>query len=343
MSTTSSRTRERTLMVKILHKVACLEWVTSRRMPDGGYCAFRDEKTRAGFSNIADTAWALEIFRRLKEAPPEVSSTAKWIESCQRGTLALSRSPALAFALSARVHAGLPWRQEERRLYLEEVERLLDDGDREKMEGVDEDLASLLRVPQAPDLPRSLSRRLPVLVGNLEARDLREARPQTLPALEDRLTLLEKSGTLSPKEIHRRGQEEETFRHTVWGWTRSRGSTAVDLFVIRAGVRLANRLQAPFDTALIEDLVLSCRSRLGGFGPLPGAIPGLDATLCAVEILQRIHPSRLGSSSRGKARPDHGFIPEDTALSQIDSGRAREGTPSRFPLLPNQSMESDRP
>ena len=291
-------------------KATCLAWVAGRLMPDGGYCAFRDAETRAGFSNIADTAHALEIFRRLGEPPPELSRTAAWIDSLEKASLALTRSPALAWALSARVHAGLPWRDKERWLFLEEVERLLDDGEREESEGVDADLASLLRLPRTPDLPGPLARRLPALVDLLEAREGEEGRPLTLPALEDRMTVIEKGGGPSPEEIRRRSHEEERFRHPVWGWIRTRGSTATDLFVIRAGVRLADLLQAPFDVDLIQDLVLACRSRSGGFGPLPGAIPGLDATLCAVEILQRLPPFQ--GSSRSKARPDQGLIPENT-------------------------------
>ncbi len=191
-------------------------------------------------------------------------------------------------------------------MFLEEVERLAEDGEREEGERVDEDLAALLRLPGAPDLPGSLASRLSDLVGALELRKERECRPLTLPALADRLTILAKGG-VSPEEILRMSQEEESFRHPVWGWIRTRGSTAFDLFVVRSGVRLAARRRAPVDTEAIESLVLSCQSRGGGFGPLPGAIPGLDATLCAVEILQSIRPTLREPSPR-----QGGKAPEET-------------------------------
>ena len=295
-------------MQELTRKRACLSWVAGRLMPDGGYCAFRETEWRAGFSNIADTAHALEIFRRLGESPPELLRTAAWIESRQRSSPALARSPALAWTLMARTQAGLPFREEERRLYLEEVGRLLCDGEGEESERVDEDLAALLRLPRAPDLPGSLASRLSDLVGALAVREERERRPLTLPALEDRLTILEKSGVISPEEILRMSQAEESFRHPVWGWTRTRGSTAFDLFVVRSGVRLAARHRAPVDAGAIEALAWASQSRGGGFGPLPGALPGLDATLCAVEILQRIRPTPL------PAFPDRkGRAPEETS------------------------------
>ena len=287
---------------------ACLAWVAGRLMPDGGYCAFRDEGFRAGFSNIADTAWALEIFRCLREIPPELPRTAAWIESLQRNSLAWSRSPALAWTLMARTQAGLPFREEERELYLDEIGRLLEDGEREEGERVDEDLAALLRLPGAPDLPGPLTSRLSDLVGALAVREERERRPLTLPALEDRLTILEKSGVISPEEILRMSQAEDSFRHPVWGWTRTRGSTAFDLFVVRSGVRLAARHRAPVDAGAIEALAWASQSRGGGFGPLPGALPGLDATLCAVEILQRIRPTPLPAFPGRKGR-----APEETS------------------------------
>ena len=316
---------------------ACLAWVAGRLMPDGGYCAFRDEGFRAGFSNIADTAWALEIFRRLREIPPELPRTAAWIESLQRNSLAWSRSPALAWTLMARSQAALPFREEERGMFLEEVERLAEDGEREEGERVDEDLAALLRLPGAPDLPGSLASRLSDLVGALELRKERECRPLTLPALADRMTILAKGG-VSPEDILRMSQEEESFRHPVWGWIRTRGSNSFEIFVVRSGARLAARRRAPVDTEAIESLVLSCQSRGGGFGPLPGAIPGLDATLCAVEILQSIRPTLREPSPRQGGRAPRGNVTNKMTPKGSEGGGKR-----RAPFPRPMNHGADRP
>jgi len=53
-----------------------------------------------------------------------------------------------------------------------------------------------------------------------------------------------------------------------------------------AGLRILHHFgQRPRDSARIRDFVVACQSSAGGFGRVPGAIPRLDDTLRAVEIL----------------------------------------------------------
>lgn len=273
------------------------------RMGDGGYCTFRDPESGGGFSNIADTCHALEIWRALGIKPPGLFETVRWIRTQRERSPLLHRSPALHWLLSAMDHAGLPWQAKERELFCGEVRRLLDLA---PSHGETDDLllelASLLRLPGAPPLDPP---ELPHLGELAES-----SRPLTLPGLEARVDCMKKSGLYSQEELLRERKKEESFRHPVLGWVLVPGSTASDLFVLRSGWRLSGGApQDPWLARVVSETVRACRGREGGFAPIPGAAPNLHATACALALSASAFPVR-----REQTEPDDNAVGETETL-----------------------------
>ncbi|MGC8500857.1 MAG: hypothetical protein ACP5OS_06750 [Leptospirillia bacterium] len=313
------------------------------RMGDGGYCTFRDPESGGGFSNIADTCHALEIWRALGIEPPGLFETVRWIRTQEERSSFLHRSPALHWLLSALDQAGLPWQARERELFFGEVRRLLDLAlPAEETDDLLLDLASLLRLPGSPPLDPAELSHLGELAGRSREGGAQSPRPLTLPGLEARVDCMKKSGLFSREELLRERKKEESFRHPVLGWVLVPGSTASDLFVLRSGWRLSGG--APHDPWLarvVSETVRACRGREGGFAPICGAAPNLHASACALALSASAFPGR-----REPAEPDDKALGETETLPSGPAPGAKVDTSSpgigRGPFFGPEATENDR-
>ncbi len=255
-------------------------------MDDGGYCTFRDPKSGGGFSNIADTCHALSLFSKLGIDPPALDETVRWIEAESVRSPVLHRSPALHWRLKTMGLAGLPWPETEGELFARELDRLLGSspGPDETFDLIRE-VADLLRLQDAPPLGSEEAQKIKDRLEAAGSDRARIARPATLPEVEARVLLMEASGLFSKEEILRERKKEEGFRHPVLGWILTPGSTASDLFVLRAGWRLSGGApRDPWIARVVAGTVRACRGREGGFAPIPGAAPNLASTDCALDL-----------------------------------------------------------
>lgn len=253
------------------------------RTPEGGYCYFRDPESGAGFPNGADTCWALSAFRFLESDPPFLARTRRWLRNELDQNVATRTSPYLFWFLEGLRLSRAPFSSEDRLCLVRETARLL--GDRASPS----DLPSLL-----DDLGYvlSLRRELHLSLSEKEKGRLKELldlesdlpRQFSLPELWTRIVLMEESGGFSKEKIEKERSRENEYRHPVFGYVIVPGSSRSDLFVLRSGLIMRKDPLSPFEIQTLEDLILFCQSRKGGFGPVGGAVPTLEATAAALEL-----------------------------------------------------------
>jgi hypothetical protein len=256
------------------------------RIPKKGYCHFRDPESGAGFSNIADTFWALSSYRLLKTAPPFLSSTRAWLKQEFDQNPVFRDSPYLFWALGGLELAGEPITESMVDLLVLETERLLND------QIADSELPSLLRDLEAIlalrlHLSIPVSEREKNLLAGCLSREDGFSGELSLPELKTRSVLADwaKRGGGEVDRLKERG-----FRDRVFGYVLVPGSSRSDLFVLRVGLSLRKDPLDPSRILDLTDLVYSCQSRDGGFGLVGGAIPTLEATCAALAILLHFLP-----------------------------------------------------
>ena len=253
-----------------------LAYLDRCRMPDGGYCSFHDPSSGAGFSNVADTCWSLSAWSLLGGEIPELSKTRSFILH-ELSTDGLHRqSPYLSWALESKLLAGLSLSEEEGRLLRKETFRLLmDEGSWIERSDLVGEITRLMKV-------RLLSGLLPGQdeIGPLSGL-IRES-PE-VPTILELCDLAFLSGLLPEESQVPTG--ERLYRHPSLGYVLVPGSSRSDLFILLAGLRLR---EEPLDSGEILRFrirVLFCQGLGGGFGPVGGARPTLEATRTALEIL----------------------------------------------------------
>ena len=258
------------------------------RMPDGGYCSFHDPESGAGFSNVADTCFCLSAFRLLGREIPDLSKTRSFILQVLSTDGLHRQSPYLSWALESKLLAGLPLSGEEGQLLRKETVRLLAEKgawiERSDLVG---EIARLMKVRLLAGLPPDQEE-----TGPLSAlvRDSPE-----LPTILELCYLVFLSGLLPGG--HRVSTSERLYRHPSLGYILVPGSSRSDLFVLLAGLRLR---EEPLDSGEILRFrirVLFCQGLAGGFGPVGGARPTLEATRAALEILFLLSDEHLGQNA----------------------------------------------
>ncbi len=259
-------------------KEKLLDYLNRCRMPDGGYCAFRDPESGAGFSNVADTCFALYSFRRLGKEIPSLPETRFWILRALSEDGGHWRSPFLSWALEAKRLAGMPFSDEDRFLMRQEAARLLSEKVLpQERSGLLRDLVFLFRVrlfagiPKDPEEAKALS----LLLGEGSS-------ASGVPAI---LEAADRAFLTAP-DLPSPG--EWPYRHPTLGYVLVPGSSRSDLFILLAGLRMRKDPPGPEEADLLRIRVLFCQGREGGFSPVGGARPTLEATEAALEILARL-------------------------------------------------------
>ena len=258
------------------------------RMPDGGYCSFHDPESGAGFSNVADTCFCLSAFRLLGGEIPELSKTRSFILQVLSTDGLHRQSPYLSWALESKLLAGLPLSGEEGQLLRKETVRLLSaKGSWIEQSDLVGEIARLMNVRLLSGLPPEQEE-----IGPLSALIRDSPELPTILELSD-LALL--SGLLPGGR--RVSTSERLYRHPSLGYVLVPGSSRSDLFILLAGLRLR---EEPLDSGEILRFrirVLFCQGLGGGFGPVGGARPTLEATRAALEILSLLSDESLGQNT----------------------------------------------
>lgn len=268
-----------------LRREELLAFLGRCRMPDGGFCAFRDPESGAGFPNVADTWFALSSLTRLGEENPALPEDRRWILRRLSEEESHRRSPYLAWALGSKRLAGIPLSGEDRILLRQESSRLLSER---------------VTPEEAPDLLRELAFlfRVRLLAGVPPDGDEKETLTLFLrdkSPVGDLPTLLEGADRFFLEGLLHRPSgpsgpvpEEAPYRHPVLGYVLVPGSSRSDLFILLAGLRMRKKPPEPEEADALRLRVLFCQGTGGGFAPVGGARPTLEATEAALEILSRL-------------------------------------------------------
>ncbi|MCL5284568.1 MAG: hypothetical protein M1313_02250 [Nitrospirae bacterium] len=260
-----------------LNRKGLLAYLNRCRMPDGGYCSFHDPESGAGFSNVADTSYALSAWTMLKEEIPGLPETRSWILHVLETDGSHRRSPYVSWAMESKLLAGLPLSEEEGLLLQNETLRLLS----EKEEGIERpellgEIVRLLKVRLLSGAPLDED-----MIAPLSGFLLAGFGFPTIIELEDLAFL---SGLLPGGGV--KFPEETLYRHPVLGYVLVPGSSRSDLFILLAGLRMRKDLPEPGEFRQMRTRVLFCQSLNGGFGPVGGALPTLEATKAALSALE---------------------------------------------------------
>ena len=303
-----------------LRREELLAFLGRCRMPDGGFCAFRDPESGAGFSNVADTWFALSSLTRLGEENPARPEDRRWILRSLSEGESHRRSPYLAWVLGAKRLAGIPLSGEDRILLRQETSRLL---------------SETVSPEEAPDLLRELGFlfRVRLLAGVPPDGDEKETLTLFLrdnSPVGDLPTILESAdrvfleGLLSrPSGPSGPVPEEAPYRHPVLGYVLVPGSSRSDLFILLAGLRMRRNHPDPEEADALMLRVLFCQGTGGGFAPVGGARPTLEATEAALEILSRLPEGDFPGVSGSGFLPGVGKAWDDRDSSGLPPGFGR--------------------
>ncbi|MDA8150720.1 MAG: hypothetical protein M0041_06325 [Nitrospiraceae bacterium] len=180
--------------------------------------------------------------------------------------------------------AGADISTKDRLCLAKETERLLNDWTTPSaLPSLLADLVAVLSLRRDLDLP--LSENEKGILRDLLAREKVLPRPLPLPELRRRIFLMGETGLFRNGTIESELSLEREYRHPVFGYVLVPGSSRSDLFVLESGLLMRRNHLSPYETETLENLILSCQSREGGFGPVGGAVPTLEATCMAFELL----------------------------------------------------------
>ena len=266
-----------------LNRPNLFRYLNRCRTPEGGYCYFHDSESGAGFPNGADTCWALAAYRFLGSDPPFLARTGRWLRDERDRNESVRLSPYLFWLLEGLRLAGVPFSSEDRDCLVSETARFLDDcTSLSDLPSILEDLAPLLSLRRKSHLP--LTEKEKGRLKDLLDLESEFPRPLPLPGLWTRIILMEASGRFSQEMIAKERSKENEYLHPTFGYVIVPESSRSDLFVLRSGLLMRKDPLTPFEIQSLKDLLLLCQSRGGGFGPVGGAIPTLEATSAALEL-----------------------------------------------------------
>lgn len=260
--------------------------MVSRQCPDAGFCFYRAWGVEE--SNPADTCAAVACLRLLSEEVPRRPAVLRWLHATQHADGAFETPTIAWYALDA-LHQ------------LDESPRV---DPREYLHGQAECLALWSNADVRGSEALLLLARLVELCARHGAplrpaeRDVVEANVRSLRSgdggygtphsnlvdTECAVAVLRllglPTGDTALRDFLRHCEDAQQ------GFRLVPGSSASSLAVTHAGLRLCVRLDAALATAAAASrFALSCQASNGGFGRTTGAIPTLDDTRLALEIL----------------------------------------------------------
>ena len=255
------------------------QYLIKCQMPDGGFCSFHEPESGAGFSNVADTYFALDCFRLLPEKPQDLQKTAGWIQQVLEADGMYRRVPYLSWCLLSKIRLRLSLDFQEREaLKTESIRLMREEVQENEWASLVRDLAFLMNVRLEGNLaPHSAEREQ---VGTFLRKAIAVKLEKTILELADLLFLSQ----FYP-DVRDMLPDEGRYRHPEWGYVLVPGSSRSDLFIILAGYGLRKDSLNSEEKSSIRQRVLFCQETNGGFGPVGGALPTLEASHAAMKLL----------------------------------------------------------
>ncbi len=259
------------------------QYVRSRRMKNGAYSSILSEDI--GVPSVKDTDWAIRIFRLLQRPPSEPDTTLAWLRSISKKTREEGDIECVFHLI--RSFIALEGTLPDLSSFLDDAAERLFPPDRSffEEEGRLKECHLWLRLETAgigksPDgrkrIRSFLEDRMPSLIR----------KPSDLPGLGhtlESLRLLE----ISTEQVLQ--TQWEAFQDPVTGFRLIPDSRMATLETVWWGTRISETggLPTRYPEA-VRNFVDECRTRHGGYGPRPGAVPDLESSGIALETLERL-------------------------------------------------------
>jgi hypothetical protein len=271
---------------------ACYRYTRSRQTRQGGFCFYMYRAWGVEEPNTPDTYAAVAILRLLDRAVPEVERCQAWLQAQQDATGGYPTLVIGSAALKALQLLGAQPLRDPRR-FLQDQARILHLTDPAHLQFPGQLCSALrcLRLWQDYGLPATepIRQALAVGLGRLRGDNGGYGAPganlldtAVVVALATTLDLpVDRAGLAYARQCER----------PPYGFHVTPLTTSSSLESQHAGLQVLQHFHAlPREPARMREFVASCQTASGGFGRAPGAVPRLDDTLHALQILVMLAP-----------------------------------------------------
>lgn len=270
-----------------------LPYASNRQMENGAYSSWR--YMDSGLASVKDTFWALRIHENLLSVAPGTGRTRQWLDTVLEDICAGGESENLFYALFSRRMLRMPWPELEGWLKRSSAGLLADISEGQNMGGKIRECLLWLQIERINAVRLDgLRDSIGKFIENCYKRVMNQRVMPDLPTYGALIESLFETGrplTYFSKDCL------GPYRDDVAGYRLTPDSRTGSMETLWWGVWLDHRFSGknmPHPEILCP-LLDSHKTRNGGYGPRPGAIPDLESTGMALDIL-------LWSG----ARPDNG-------------------------------------
>jgi hypothetical protein len=271
---------------------ACSSYTRSRQTRQGGFCFCMDRAWGVEEPNTPDTYAAVAIFRLLDRAVPEVERCWAWLQAQQD---AAGGYPTLVIGFAAlkalQLLGARPLRDPRR--FLQDQARLLHLTDPAHLHFPGQLCSALrcLRLWQDYSLTVTEQMRAAIAVGLGQLRGDNGGYGAPGANLLDTTAAVALAAILALPVDRAVLAYARQCERPPYGFHVTPLTTSSSLESQHAGLQVLQHFHAlPRELARMREFVASCQTASGGFGRAPGAVPRLDDTLHALEILVILAP-----------------------------------------------------
>uniref|UniRef100_A0A7C3R4Z5 Uncharacterized protein n=1 Tax=Leptospirillum ferriphilum TaxID=178606 RepID=A0A7C3R4Z5_9BACT len=259
-----------------------LPYARSRQMENGAYSSWRymDE----GLASVKDTFWALRIYENLLSVAPESDRTRQWLDTGLEETWAGGDMENLFYALFSRRMLQQPWPKVEGWLKQSSSWFLTENSEDQHMGGGIRECLLWLQIESKNAVRLDEIRdRIGKYVENCYKSFLHNRVILDLPTYGALIESLFETD----KPLTDGGEWLGPYRDDITGYRLTPDSRTGSMETLWWGVWLDQRFSGKNmpDPKKLGMLLDSYRTRNGGYGPRPGAIPDLESTGMALDIL----------------------------------------------------------
>jgi hypothetical protein len=272
---------------------ACYGYTLSRQTHQGGFCFYRYREWGVEEPNTPDTYAAVAILRLLDRATPEVERCKAWLQAQQDSA---GGYPTLVIGSAALKALQLLGAQPLRdpRQFLKDQARVLQLIDPVHLQLPGQLFTALRCIQLWRDYGLTVTKQMreAVVAGLGRLRDDNGGYGAPGPNLLDTATAVALADVLDVPVEHAALAYVRQCERSPYGFNIMPLAVSSSLESQHAGMLVLRHFHAlPQDPVLIREYVASCQTARGGFGRVPGAIPLLDDTLRALEILAMLAPT----------------------------------------------------
>lgn len=259
-----------------------LPYARSRQMENGAYSSWRTMDS--GLASVKDTFWALRINEHLLSVVPETARTRQWLDTGLEDTGAGGEMENLFYALFSRHMLHMPWPEVGGWLKRSSAGLLTEFPEGQNMGGRIRECFLWLQI-ESKNAVRldGIRDRIGRYIENCYKSAMKNRGMLDLPtygALVESLFETGKPLTYVSRDCL------EPYRDDVTGYRLTPDSRTCSMETLWWGVWLDQRFPGKNrpDRKMLGPLLDSYKTRNGGYGPRPGAIPDLESTGMALDI-----------------------------------------------------------